>query len=256
MGRSRRGGEGDPVHGQEERERQRQARVLRRGQGLRRGGDLRAGAPQAVRRRRVLLWRHGDQGCDHRPGLLQRLAAPGDQGRGQHRRARTCCASSTSRPRRPRVRPRQEVGRQTIADLRPRRRHLRRVAPRDRRRRLRGARHAGDTHLGGEDFDKRDRGVAREGLQDRRRGRPHQGQAALQRLTRGCGEGEAASCRPRPQRPSPPVHHRHADGPKHIDTKLTRAKFEELCDDLITRCKARSRTRSATRSYRSTRSTR
>ena len=28
-----------------------------------------------------------------------------------------------------------------------------------------------------------------------------------------------------------------ADGPKHIDTNLSRAKFEELCDDLITRCK-------------------
>merc|ERR1719231_778767 len=28
-----------------------------------------------------------------------------------------------------------------------------------------------------------------------------------------------------------------AEGPKHIDTNLTRPKFEELCSDLITRCK-------------------
>lgn len=28
-----------------------------------------------------------------------------------------------------------------------------------------------------------------------------------------------------------------ADGPKHIDTTLTRAKFEELCSDLLDRCK-------------------
>ncbi len=26
-----------------------------------------------------------------------------------------------------------------------------------------------------------------------------------------------------------------ADGPKHIDTNLTRAKFEELCSDLLDR---------------------
>ena len=28
-----------------------------------------------------------------------------------------------------------------------------------------------------------------------------------------------------------------AEGPKHIDTNLSKAKFEELCDDLIARCK-------------------
>lgn len=27
-----------------------------------------------------------------------------------------------------------------------------------------------------------------------------------------------------------------ADGPKHIETTLTRAKFEELCSDLLDRC--------------------
>jgi molecular chaperone DnaK (HSP70) len=28
-----------------------------------------------------------------------------------------------------------------------------------------------------------------------------------------------------------------ADGPKHIDTTLTRAKFEQLCSDLLNRCR-------------------
>ena len=28
-----------------------------------------------------------------------------------------------------------------------------------------------------------------------------------------------------------------ADGPKHIDTSLTRAKFEQLCSDLLDRCR-------------------
>lgn len=27
------------------------------------------------------------------------------------------------------------------------------------------------------------------------------------------------------------------EGPKHIDTNLTRAKFEEMCSDLLDRCK-------------------
>jgi molecular chaperone DnaK (HSP70) len=37
------------------------------------------------------------QGRHHRARVLQRRAAPGDQGRRQDRRASTCCASSTSR---------------------------------------------------------------------------------------------------------------------------------------------------------------
>ena len=28
-----------------------------------------------------------------------------------------------------------------------------------------------------------------------------------------------------------------AEGPKHIDTSMTRAKFEELCADLLERCR-------------------
>ena len=41
--------------------------------------------------------REGDRGGHHRPGLLQRRAAPGDQGRRPHRRPSTSSASSTSR---------------------------------------------------------------------------------------------------------------------------------------------------------------
>ena len=28
-----------------------------------------------------------------------------------------------------------------------------------------------------------------------------------------------------------------ADGPKHIESNLTRAKFEDLCSDLLDRCR-------------------
>ena len=49
--------------------------------------------------RRGLPRREGDEGGHHRPRLLQRLPAPGHQGRGQDRRASRSCASSTSPPR-------------------------------------------------------------------------------------------------------------------------------------------------------------
>mmetsp|Transcript_6690 Transcript_6690/g.27254 ORF Transcript_6690/g.27254 Transcript_6690/m.27254 type:complete len:246 (-) Transcript_6690:1747-2484(-) len=62
------------------RHRQREDQVPHRRQGLRRRGDLRAGPPQALRRRRLLPRRHRHQGGHHRPRLLQRLPAPGDQG--------------------------------------------------------------------------------------------------------------------------------------------------------------------------------
>ena len=64
-------------------------------------GDQRDDPAEAEGGRGGLPRRHGDGGRHHRPGVLQRLAAPGDEGRGRDRGARTSCASSTSR-RRPR----------------------------------------------------------------------------------------------------------------------------------------------------------
>ena len=58
---------------------------------------------------------------------------------------------------------------------------------------------------------------------------------ALQRLTEAAEKARWSSLH-RQHRHLPPLHHRHAK-PKHIDTNLSSAKFEELCDDLITRCK-------------------
>ncbi len=52
------------------------------------------------------------------------------------------------------LRPRQEEGREDRG-IRPRRRHVRRLGARDRRRRLRGEGHHGDTHLGGDNWTRR-----------------------------------------------------------------------------------------------------
>ena len=78
-----------------------------------------------------------DAGGHHRPGLLQRRPAPGDQGRRPDRRPRGAAHHQRADRGGARLRPRQEEGRHDRR-LRPRRRHLRHLDPRDRRRRVRG----------------------------------------------------------------------------------------------------------------------
>ena len=72
-----------------------------------------------------------DAGRDHRPGLLQRLAAPGDQGRGRDRRPRSAAHHQRADRVGPGLWPRQE-DRGEDRGLRPRRRHLRHLDPRSR----------------------------------------------------------------------------------------------------------------------------
>ncbi|BBN19745.1 molecular chaperone DnaK [Marchantia polymorpha subsp. ruderalis] len=96
---------------------------------------------------------------------------------------------------------------------------------------------SGDTHLGGDDFDKRivdwlaanfkkDEGV--DLLKDKQ---------ALQRLTEAAEKAKMELSTLSQTSISLPFITATADGPKHIDTNLTKAKFEELCSDLLDRCK-------------------
>jgi L1 cell adhesion molecule like protein len=96
---------------------------------------------------------------------------------------------------------------------------------------------SGDTHLGGDDFDKRivdwlaDDFKKTEGvdlLKDKQ---------ALQRLTETAEKAKMELSSLSQASISLPFITATADGPKHIDTTLTRAKFEELCSDLLDRCK-------------------
>lgn len=96
---------------------------------------------------------------------------------------------------------------------------------------------AGDTHLGGDDFDKRivdwlaNDFKAAEGvdlLKDAQ---------ALQRLTESAEKAKIELSNLTQTSISLPFVTATADGPKHIDTTLTRAKFEELCSDLFDRCR-------------------
>ncbi|KAI3464379.1 hypothetical protein Pfo_021042 [Paulownia fortunei] len=96
---------------------------------------------------------------------------------------------------------------------------------------------SGDTHLGGDDFDKRivdwlaDNFRKEEGidlLKDKQ---------ALQRLTETAEKAKIELSSLTQTNISLPFITATADGPKHIDTTLTRAKFEELCSDLLDRLK-------------------
>ena len=96
---------------------------------------------------------------------------------------------------------------------------------------------SGDTHLGGDDFDKKivDFLAAEfqrtEGI-DLRKDRQ-----ALQRLTEAAEKAKIELSSVTQAEINLPFITATQDGPKHLDTTLTRAKFEEICADLIDRCR-------------------
>ena len=95
---------------------------------------------------------------------------------------------------------------------------------------------SGDTHLGGDDFDKRlvdwmaeefrrDQGI------DLRKDRQ-----ALQRLTEAAEKAKVELSSAIETTISLPFVTADATGPKHLEMKLTRAKFDQLTADLVERC--------------------
>jgi len=96
---------------------------------------------------------------------------------------------------------------------------------------------SGDTHLGGDDFDKkivdylagdfkRNEGV------DLRKDRQ-----ALQRLTEAAEKAKIELSSVTQAEVNLPFITATQEGPKHLDITITRPKFEELCSDLIDRCR-------------------
>lgn len=96
---------------------------------------------------------------------------------------------------------------------------------------------SGDTHLGGDDFDKKivDYMAAEfqkaEGIDLRK------DKQALQRLTEAAEKAKIELSSVTQTEINLPFITATQDGPKHLDTTLTRAKFEEICSDLIDRCR-------------------
>jgi len=96
---------------------------------------------------------------------------------------------------------------------------------------------SGDTHLGGDDFDEKivqwlvQEFKASEGID------LTQDNQALQRLTEAAEKAKVELSNLSQAAINLPFICVSADGPKHLEKELTRAKFEELCSDLIQRCK-------------------
>nr|YP_009736260.1 DnaK chaperone protein [Scytosiphon promiscuus]QDM58347.1 DnaK chaperone protein [Scytosiphon promiscuus]QDM58490.1 DnaK chaperone protein [Scytosiphon promiscuus] len=96
---------------------------------------------------------------------------------------------------------------------------------------------SGDTKLGGDDFDKKivnyilDNFKKKEGID------LTSDPQALQRLTEAAEKAKIELSSLSETTINLPFITANQDGPKHIEETLTRGKFEELCEDLINRCR-------------------
>jgi molecular chaperone DnaK len=96
---------------------------------------------------------------------------------------------------------------------------------------------AGDTHLGGDDFDKRlvdwiaDEFLRNQGI-DLRKDRQ-----SLQRLSEAAEKAKIELSGALETNINLPFVTADATGPKHLEMKLSRAKFDQLTADLVERCK-------------------
>ncbi|HEY9631288.1 MAG TPA: molecular chaperone DnaK [Coleofasciculaceae cyanobacterium] len=97
---------------------------------------------------------------------------------------------------------------------------------------------SGDTQLGGSDFDRRivdwlaDQFMQQEGM-DLRRDRQ-----ALQRLMEAAEKAKIELSGVASTEINLPFITATEDGPKHLETRMTRSQFEELCGDLVNRLRA------------------
>ncbi|KAJ9522678.1 hypothetical protein QJQ45_019762, partial [Haematococcus lacustris] len=96
---------------------------------------------------------------------------------------------------------------------------------------------SGDTHLGGDDFDKRITDFLADDFQRTEGIDLRKDRQALQRLTEAAEKAKIELSALTQTSINLPFITATADGPKHIDTSLTRAKFEEMCSDLLRRCR-------------------
>ena len=96
---------------------------------------------------------------------------------------------------------------------------------------------SGDTHLGGDDFDEK---IVQWLVQEFKSAEGidlTQDNQALQRLTESAEKAKVELSNLSQASINLPFISVSSDGPKHLEKELTRAKFEELCSDLIQRCK-------------------
>ncbi|MBW4513974.1 MAG: molecular chaperone DnaK [Timaviella obliquedivisa GSE-PSE-MK23-08B] len=96
---------------------------------------------------------------------------------------------------------------------------------------------SGDTHLGGDDFDKKIVDYMAEEFRKSEGIDLRKDKQALQRLTEAAEKAKIELSSVTQAEINLPFITATQDGPKHINMTLTRAKFEDLCTDLIDRCR-------------------
>jgi chaperone protein DnaK len=96
---------------------------------------------------------------------------------------------------------------------------------------------SGDTHLGGDDFDKKIVDYLAGEFQKMEGIDLRKDKQALQRLTEAAEKAKIELSSVTQSEINLPFITATQDGPKHLEMTLTRGKFEELCADLIDRCR-------------------
>ena len=96
---------------------------------------------------------------------------------------------------------------------------------------------SGDTHLGGDDFDEALINYVADEFQKENEVDLRQDTMALQRLQEACEKAKKELSSTPQTDLNLPFIMVDASGPKHLQLTITRAKFEELIDDLVDRCK-------------------
>jgi molecular chaperone DnaK len=96
---------------------------------------------------------------------------------------------------------------------------------------------SGDTHLGGDDFDKKIVDWLAEEFRRNEGVDLRKDKQALQRLTEAAEKAKIELSSATQAVINLPFITATQDGPKHLDVTLTRGKFEEMCADLIDRCR-------------------
>ena len=96
---------------------------------------------------------------------------------------------------------------------------------------------AGDTHLGGDDWDDAVMNWLVKPFKDTEGVDLSQDKMAVQRLKEAAEKAKIELSSVQETTVNLPFITATADGPKHLDLKLTRAKFNELTADLVERCK-------------------
>ncbi len=95
----------------------------------------------------------------------------------------------------------------------------------------------GDTHLGGDDWDQRIVNWAADEFQKEHGIDLRQDRQALQRLREAAEKAKVELSSTMQTQISLPYITADANGPKHLELTLTRAKFEQMTEDLVERCK-------------------